>query len=341
MADNTALQAMMDDSAQVRNAQSLQAMMNASPQASSVQALQRKANARTEKADGVVQKVVAPFKTPAMPTAEELLIIADANTLDGLTNAAYQNTMNHLAAAVAPIPTPLHIGQFPGATLGHFTHMCEMLGGYNNTLKAAAVGYVIEDQVTHGGGRPAAAQPQYGVGNAIPDFVISHGADGAERRGIVDITTTNQLGHVLEKDFNIGPYSLVWESIYPSIDFGALGAGAVALAPATAALIADSKRRRANSYITEKLYRINRHLDLLYDGVMHNNGFFRHQGQTLRAFLNNLPRDVAWTIPQVATANIHIGNVNNLLHPDFRISTLDQIIIAAQDRYLVAGLPIW
>jgi hypothetical protein len=342
------LMRMMNTSAQMANNKALQAMMDGSVQTGSTQAFQRMANSRTatsampmRQADGVAQRVVLPFKTPAMPTAEELLIIADANAIDALTNAAYANTMARLAASVALVPTPLDIADFPGVSDAHFALMIDRLQGDDNALKAAAVGYVIEEQVTFGGGLPATAAPQMGVGNAIPDFVITRGVDGAQRRGIIDITSSGQMGHVLDKDFNIGPFSVVWESIYPSIDFTALGAGAVAMAPATAALVDASKRRRANTFITSNLYRINRNLELLREGVMHNDDVFRTRAERLSTFLLGLPRDAAWSGIHIGVTNTYIGDVNALLPADHRLHTLTDLITAAQDRYLLAGAPIW
>jgi hypothetical protein len=335
MAENKVLQAMMNSSAQVRHTQTFQREINADRPP--LPALMRQ-----HAIDGaIVQKLPAEFKTPvAPPTAAELLVIADANAIDALTTAAYANTMARLSAAVDAIPTPLDIADFPGVTALNFACMCERLGGHNDTLKAAAVGRVIEDQVTNGGGLPAAAEAQVGVGDAIPDFVITHGAGAAQRRGVVDITTSRQLGHVLEKNFHIGQFSLVWESIYPSIDFAALGAGAV-LAPATAALVAASKRERANSYIDRRLYGINRSLDLLYGGVMQNNDVFLGRGKQLSSFISQLPDVGAWSGIYIGTTDTYIGHVNAMLAPQHQLETLTHMILGAQNRYLLAGPPRW
>jgi len=290
---------------------------------------------------GIIQKTVYPFKTPAHPTAAETGIINDANAIDALTDAAYANTMARLQASVAHVAVPLTRAMFPGATVGHFANMIIRLLGQDNALKAAAVGYVIEDQVTFGGHLPAAAGAQVGVGNAILDFVITHGADAARRRGIVDVTSSGQLGHVLNKDFSSANFPIVWESVYPSIDFTALGGGAVAMAPATAALVNTVKGRHASEYVKQRLYRINRVLDLHYNGIKYNDQQFHKIGTRLSSFINSLPNAGPWSGIYTGVTNNYIRQVNELLPADTQLETLADIIQNAQNKYLVAGNPLW
>lgn len=267
-------------------------------------------------------------------------MITAANALDASTDAAYTNTMNRLQAAVGLHPVGLTRAMFPGATQGNFDTMAERLTGNDNTLKAAAVGYVIEDQVT--AVMPADVASQVGVGRAIPDFVITKGADGARRRGIVDVTSTGQKGHVLDKNFAIGGFELVWEALYPSINFNALGAGPVALAPETLASVNAAKQRRANSYVSRRLYRVNRALELLGGGVMYRNRAFKIRAERLHNWILALPNVGQWSPIYIGVTNNYIGQVNALLPPLMPpLETLGQIIANAQNRYLVGGNPRW
>lgn len=291
----------------------------------------------------VVQQVALPFKTPAAPqTAAEQNIVADANTLDGLTDAAYTNTMNRLQAASAvDNPVPLTRAMFPGITEGHFATMVQRLGEDDNALKAAAVGYAIEDQVTFSAAKPAAAEAQVAMGGARPDFIITHGADAARRRGVVDLTSSGQSGHVLDKDFSIANFALVWESIYPSIDFDALLAGPVVLAPATMALVNNIKRRKANDFVWRQLYTMRRNLDMYSGGIMNGNEQFEKRKATLLGFMGQLPENAVWSGIFVGATNNYIGQVNELLDGAFHLPTINDIAAAARAKYGVDGGPMW
>lgn len=291
----------------------------------------------------VMQQVALPFKTPANPqSVAEQAIVADANTLDGLTDTAYTNTMNRLrASALADNPVPLTRGMFPGISEGHFAAMVQRLGEDDNALKAAAVGYAIEDQVTFSAAKPAAAESQVAMGGARPDFIITHGADGARRRGVVDLTSSGQSGHVLDKDFSIANFALVWESIYPSIDFDALLAGPVALAPATLALVNNIKRRKANDFVWRQFYTMRRNLDIYSGGIMNGNEQFDKRKNTLLGFMAQLPENAVWSGIFVGVTNNYIGQVNALLDPAFHLPTINDIAAAARAKYGVDGGPMW
>ena len=233
----------------------MQSKLNAGGTVQRLRQLQQSANgswANTEKRGAiqpVLQRIAARHRNITAPaTAEEIAVVNDANTIDGLTNVAYANTMNRLqAATAAQNPVPLTQAMFPGVTLGHFTNMLNRLAGNNRTLKAAAVGYVIEDQVSQGVAGTASIASQVHVGGAIPDFVITHGAGLTRRRGIVDVTSSRETGHVFDKNFNTNRFNLVWESLYPTIDFSNLGTGPVTMAAPAAAAVRRARRRRANA----------------------------------------------------------------------------------------------
>lgn len=286
----------------------------------------------------MVQRLLVPFKTPAAPDADETNIMADAATLEGLTTAAYTNTWNRLSAAVDPhAPVPLDLAQFPGCSVGHFTNMINVLGGGDNALKAATVGYVIEDQVSNSGAKPATAATQVVVGNARPDFVITRGA----RRGIVDITSSGQQGHVLNKDFNKGPFSYIGESTYQSLDFGALGGAAPALGGAAAALAQAAQRRHANEFVRSRLAQTISSIQLYRSGIKFANPPFYHASQALIDRIHDLPTPAGDWSPLIGQVDADFATMNAQLDADFQLPDLSRIIGIAQANYLVPGNPLW
>lgn len=288
---------------------------------------------------GVVQRVLVPLKTPAAPTADHLNIIADANVIENLTDAAYTNTWNRLHDATAPVGTvPLNPIHFPGVTQGHFTHMVSSMSGDNDSLKAAAVGYVIEDQVTNGG-IPATVTSQVASGNAIPDFVSTRGM----ARGVIDVTSSGQQGHVIDKDFNQAQFPYIAEATYPSIDFGALNGGAApALNAAAATLAQQAMQRRANSYVGSRLHTLLETIGLFAGGIKWGDPPYLSAMADLRDEINALPGNAVWTDAQVANVDTLVAALNARLEPCYRQPMLSHIIANAQNKYLlVQGNPFW
>jgi len=200
------------------------------------------------------------------------------------------------------------------------------------------VGYVIEDQVTFGGAVPANVAAQVHQGNAIPDFVSTHGA----ARGVIDVTSSGQQGHVLDKAFNKAGFGSIAEATYPSIDFTALNGGAApVLGAAALALAQQAKRQRANSFMGSELLGLRQRLELLREGVMHHHGPFALAAGQLAQAINGLPGGVVWTALQVANIDVLVGNVNGLLAAQFQVPNLTQIIAQAHNHYLVPGNPWW
>ncbi|WP_165794911.1 hypothetical protein [Solimicrobium silvestre] len=288
--------------------------------------------------NSTIQRMLVPFKTPAAANADQTNIITDANVIEGITNAAYVNTWNRLNAATLPgAAVPLAQAQFPGVTNGHFAHFVNTMAGNNGALKAAAVGYVIEDQVTHNGALPATAAPQTPSGNAILDFVITRNAE----RGIVDITSTGQAGHVLNKSFTKGPFSYIGESMYQSIDFTQLNGGAAPqIGVAAAALALAAKRQRANNFIGSQLNQLKQSIELYKMGIKHNDGGFEMESNTVVEGINALPNG-AYPPADIIQLDLDIATMNLGLGAAFQLNTLTQIITAAQNNYLLAGNPMW
>jgi hypothetical protein len=287
----------------------------------------------------VIQRLLVPFKSPAgIPTHDETAVMNDATTIDVLTTAAYNNTWNQLVAATQAVnPVPLAIGNFPGVSVGHFGNFLIRLQGNDDAQKAMATGYVIEDQVTNNAGLPASANAQVGVGNAIPDFVIRHNLT----RGIVDITSSGQQGHVLNKDFNPAGFSYISEATYPSINFAALAGVAPAMGGHALAIAQQARQQNANGYMGHRISTLKQHLELFAVGIMAGNIQFSQAAQNVINALNALPNAQYTQIGDITPIDNLIGIVNGILPDWANQPTLSQMILDAQTKYMIAGNPVW
>jgi hypothetical protein len=291
---------------------------------------------------GVVQRVLVPLKTPAVLNANVTNIINDANEIEDLTTNAYNNTWNRLVASTQLVaPVPLAIENFPGVTPGHFGHFLNTLDGNNNTQKAMATGYVIEDQVTFGGELPDAAAAQVGVGNAIPDFVITHKGT----RGIVDITSSGQQGHVLNKKFNPGGFAYIGEATYPSINFGALAGVAPAMAGNAFALAQNARNAQANRYFNKRLGELRMQSLLLQNGVLQNDRRFEVRATFLRTGIRGMQRKQNVTDGDITALDRRVDQVNARIpyyeRQALGLPSIISIVASTQGRYMVAGKPHW
>lgn len=286
--------------------------------------------------EAVAQRKLITFKTPKLPlSADKANIINDAKALNTATETAYQNTWKRLSDSVKPVgAVALNHANFPGVSAGNFATFIIRVAGINDSLKATATGYVIEDQVT--AAKPAAATSQVVSGSARPDFVITHGAD----KGIVDITSSKQTGHVLNKRFPKSSYCYISEAIYPSIDFATLGGVMPALAGAAAALAKNAQKVNANNHVHSKLSQIKRSLDNYKTGIMQDDDDFAAKAKLVVKGINKLPKR-AWSPGDVVKVNRRIAAVNALLGADFKIKNLTFIIQSARLNYLLTGNPLW
>lgn len=299
--------------------------------------VQRKVGVASE----VIQRLLVPFKTPNPQTANDAAIIADAGTINALTVAAYNNTWNRLVAATpAGGGVPLAIAQFPGVTAGHFGNFLNAMVNGNDAQKAMTTGYVIEDQVTFGGGLPGAAAAQVVVGNARPDFVITHGGV----RGIVDVTSSGQQGHVLNKNFAHGGFRYIGEATYPSINFGALGGAPPVLGGAAAALAQNARHQQANRYFNRRLGQLRMQTQLLAGGVLRNNRRFRAAATMVRGRLAYIRATQNLTRADIRLGDQRIAMLNRTIPRQFamlRFPSVLDILNDTQHRYMVAGTPHW
>jgi hypothetical protein len=288
---------------------------------------------------GVIQRLLVPFKVPENPNANQTSNANAAATIDMLTNLAYTNTWNRInAATVGATRIPLTQAHFPGIRNNMFTSMVEALGRNNDARKAMAVGYAIEDQVTYSGALPAGTQTQVHQGpGAILDFVVTTNAEKA----VVDVTSSGEQGHVLDKSFNRGHFAHIYEATYPSINFNNLTGGvAPALGGDAAALAQDSRRRRANAMLSANLYQLRRWIELANGGIGRGvPGFYEAATRVAeRTLALQLVDDVE---PRIEVIDDAIAAMNALLPAEQRRRNLRQLIMSAQDMYLVDGNPWW
>ncbi|VVS95101.1 consensus disorder prediction [Desulfoluna spongiiphila] len=290
----------------------------------------------------VCQRALHAFKQPAVPNVDQAQIAADAATIDGFTNAVYPNVWQAIRNSFPPTSTPLTAAMFPNTSAGRVTNLVNALNAGNVGATLMAIGYVIESEVS-GAVLPAGTATQVPVGNAIPDFVITHNAE----RGILDLTSTGQLGHVLKKDFAKGPFPYIAETVYPSVNYanitgGAAGPPAVGGGLAAAANLAQ--RNHANAAVRSGLSKLKTLLDLYVSGVyMGDNAFGQRAVDTKTGINLILGIGAVWTGAQVQDVDDLIDDVNVTLAADGQpsINTLSDIIDAARDDYLLAGNPVW
>ncbi len=176
-----------------------------------------------------------------------------ADKLDSLTTAAHTLTLQALQAK-----NPALVKD-EGVTTGHYTN-------WLNNPNAMTTGYVIEDMVTQGVSGAAGYAAQETHGNARPDFVLRvQDHLGVIRAGVVDITSSKEAGHVLQKDFNLSSYAYVAEAIYPSINFSNVNASSFTLSAEDEELIQNARVRRARETFAAQMGFLKQQLDLVYN----------------------------------------------------------------------------
>ena len=153
-----------------------------------------------------------PEKPPAWGPVAKLDQMA--GLLDALTEKGHQQISVELAQLSKGLA--FDFGKYPSSSDRRVAHFYNVLGSTNDALKRAAAGYMIEDIVTKGVQGQKGFESQYVMSGARPDFLIE--TEGA--RGVVDITSIGQRGHIYQKSFSPGSFDYVAECIYDPIDFG-------------------------------------------------------------------------------------------------------------------------
>lgn len=191
-------------------------------------------------------------------------------------------------------------------------------GYYTNWVRnpnAMTTGYIIEDYITNkvAGGN---IQSQVVSGGARPDFVVT---DSDGRRGVVDITSTGEAGHVLDKRFSLSGFAYVGESLYPSINFNNVKASSFELTEDDLRLITESNQRRAKAKFGSKVAGLKRHLGLIEGQSFLDQESAQLATQTQRAINDMNLADEA----SIGRVDVLIDRVN--MRVGSRLSTVDGI----------------
>ncbi len=202
-----------------------------------------------------------------------------------------------------------------GVSDGHFTNWAKM-------KDAKTTGYVIEDIVSHSVKGVQGIELQFQSGNARPDFKIVDGS----LRGVVDITSSGEAGHILHKDFNINSFDYAAECIYPSIDFGNYANSKLTFSKEDEALIAQARHRRAREQLGSRIQKLKGILDLM---VHDSNATVGQCAGKAREALSHIKSDF-WTVAKIVDKNI--AEANALLH-NVQLDTIGDIVASVKEKY--------
>ena len=184
-----------------------------------------------------------------------------AGVLDTETEAAHKDVVDKLQKAEAGTYV-IDKNDFLGSTDKRITHWIDTLKGKNNKLKAAATGYIIEDIVTAKVDGKAGYTAQHMMPGARPDFLLEDGT----KRGVVDVTSTGDKGHILDKKFSISSFDYAVESLYPQINFANINTTSLAVSDATVKAAKAIRKQRAAARFVKILNQVRSTLILIMEG---------------------------------------------------------------------------
>jgi hypothetical protein len=187
------------------------------------------------------------------------------STLHGMAvklHDATANAYNHVLGSLRKSANPmsgytLSIKDF-SSTAERFAHWVGTLAKGNSALKAAATGYMIEDAVTAAFKSATGYEAQYVTSDARPDFRIE---DDKHNAGLVDITSSGEEGHILDKRFSKASFKYLAECTYPSIDFS--NYTAVKLDPKDADALNQIRVARAGYFLHSNLLTLQNNLKMI------------------------------------------------------------------------------
>jgi hypothetical protein len=195
---------------------------------------------------GPVQLLVKRFKPKSGGSVDQLEQIA--GWIDGFTTEAHTNTLKALQS------------DNPGLMKGSVGENYYTNWMMNPT--PMSTGYVIESYVTNKVKGNDKVLSQVSVGNARPDFIIR---DDLGQFGVVDLTSSKEAGHVLDKDFKTSGFAYIGESLYPSIDHSNYKSSNFNFSNEDLKLIGQANERRAKATLGERLSRLKQNLGLIAD----------------------------------------------------------------------------
>jgi hypothetical protein len=212
----------------------------------------------------------------------------------------------------------------------------QTLQGQNTSLKAASTGYMIEDIVTAWAASKTGYTSQVSTEGARPDFEVSDGT----RSGVVDVTSSGDIGHILEKDFSLGSYHYAIESLYPAVDFSNISGTALQVSDSAVAAIDAVRAARANSKLATHLGFHRNTLNLIK-----NAGTWIYGQDVITAATTALARIATITssgptstVISELDAQIDIVNAHQTVT---RMNRVASIITWIQGKYGVSGNPPW
>ncbi|XXY51690.1 DUF4157 domain-containing protein [Sorangium sp. So ce269] len=285
-----------------------------------------------------VQRKLAYFKPPSAPVSDDLRELDRmAKVLDSATEQAHRHVVATMRAAFDPDqPYSLDMKDFPGSTPRRFAFWVGQLQG-DTSLKAAATGYMIEDMVTAHVGGMTGYTSQVADQGARPDFIISDG----QKAGVVDVTSTGDIGHVLKKDFDLRRYPYVVESLYPSVDFSNLAGTSLDVDESTVQAIAAVRAARANEKLAEEITRTRTTMDLIIgQEFIHGRA---NPGIVAAKRARDIVRAMSGaraTPALLAELDTQIEAVNESL-PNYAIRAISHVMNDIREQYGVVGDPPW
>jgi len=170
---------------------------------------------------------------------------AKAKQVDQAVDASY--------AVVAQQLKDKQLDRLPGVSNKRHVYWLAAVADANvpNNRKAAATGYIIEDNATSGFADDPMVDLQVTgeLRNSRPDVVIRDVTKPGlfKPTGYLDITSSGDAGHIFNKEGNWGTRPYVAESLYPSFDFSNLAAGPVTLSAEDLEQIEEWRRVRAEA----------------------------------------------------------------------------------------------
>ncbi|MDB4947520.1 MAG: hypothetical protein JWM27_169 [Gemmatimonadetes bacterium] len=288
---------------------------------------------------GVVQARPAYFKPTAASGVGSTLTALDnlARSLDAVTEAAHLHVVGKMQRAADDSDAyELTDTDFPHSSNRRFAFWVETLQGSNASLKAAATGYMIEDIVTAWANGRTGYESQVSSGGARPDFVVSDGT----RRGVVDVTSTGDIGHVLDKDFDINSFAYAIESLYPSVDFSNISRTALAVSDSAVGAVAAARAARANAKLANGLGNLRNTLNLIKNAgtMLYNQTTLTATDTALARIATMSSSGITTTLTTQLDAALTTINANQTV---VRLDKIADVITWLQGKYGVSGNPLW
>lgn len=251
-----------------------------------------------------------------------------AQALNTSTENAFAYVTNQIANMGMGVPVDMTTA-FPHSSARRHVHLCDTLRGYNPALKSAVAGYMIEDIVSAEFRNAPGVETQYIMQNGRPDFYMSFANPNppyTNRRGVVDITSSGEEGHIWGKGITKAGFDYIAECTYPSIQFPSVGMQ-FALSPASQESARTIILKKALEDAGTALNQLKDRVDLEC-GNPYSNG--RREAGILKSYLSHL-RTMTLDTAQIAAADAQVAGLNAIIVN--RIAPLGSGIAAIATKY--------